>query len=568
MSLIDHFSCGELIANRYHLDIRIHEGRWGDIFQATDQRDDRTVAIRFFPAGPEMGDGGSFLSHARRLSGFKAPGMSVPTDQGIFEGVPFTVNRWARGTPLEDEIAERGRFTPEQTLLVLKELLSALAEAHELRLVHGLLRPSKIVVQGLEEGAPRLTVVDFQIWKLFELSSGQTAFAEKNLSRRIVRYAGPEVIQKHHVIPPTDVYAVGLLSIEMLKGSPALEGNDRIALIAQQLDPDPLDLSDLEISSNFRQFLGMLLAKDPHDRISSAAEALDILKQQRRAFLASADDATAPPQIPDTPEDELLDDDGDVPLMSNFDEELFGKDPSEVDALGTDHDDLGSDFQPTGFFGDDDEEDAEIELGSPAPAPAASLALQDPLDFAGSEHDDEEGLDFDSDAPLELDIDEPDPNPSASGAAARPAPHSPAAASLSHGPGQGPPLPPKVSNNRAIFGSLLFIAFVVAVFVFSNSDDDPGEVPDTDETVETARTVAIDEYDEDDDVATHTLVITTNPPAITVQIRGRPNARSPVTLEVREDEFPLAIRARMDANNVIETEVTHPQDTLHIDFTE
>lgn len=288
MSLVQRFSSGDVVENRYRLDICIHEGRWGDIYRATDQLNDRPVAIRFFPISEDgPADYDKFSAHARELSGLTAPSVSVPIDHGMEREIPYLVFRWAHGQDLQDRLAERGPLSFEQTLTVAEKMLKGLHHAHQSHLTHGLIRPVKVFVDDIDGDNPFVKLVDFQIWRFFEWTSGQEAFAEENLSRRIVRYTAPEVLDEHRVKPVTDLYATGLVIIEMLTGEPAFDDNHRVALIARQMSDELASLDDdHRAGTAFRDFLQQLVEKDETRRFASASKAHSAFQEQRDRFLS------------------------------------------------------------------------------------------------------------------------------------------------------------------------------------------------------------------------------------------------------------------------------------------
>lgn len=600
MSLIKKFSCGDVVDNRYHLDIRIHEGRWGDVFRATDQSNERSVAVRFFPPGEDgPADFDKFTDHARTLSGLKAPGLAVPIDQGLYEEIPYVVYRWGKGQTVDDHLAERGPLNLEQTVTVLQHVLTSLSKAHGLRLTHGLLRPVKVLIDDLDGDRPHVTIVDFQIWRLYELSNGKDAFDESNLSRRLVRYTAPEVLQNHQVVPPTDVYAVGLLAIEMLTGSPAFDENHRIALIARQLDPEALQLTyDVDAGASFREFLELLLTKDPHQRPQTAGEALEILKKKKDLFLSEPpasppgeeaeeevaeeieeDVADAPPEESPTSETESaaeLDPDFGI----DVDEELFGKDPSELRPLSGGPSSEGADVAKDDDLLDDDElfgeglnfGDSEPAYDGPASEKSSRSAAPAALEVGGAKDDGfaVEGNRYSPNSSLMEDASDKsyDPSIAAGIPDAQLDPDDVLSAGIpSQTPPSAAPAKPRRPSKAApkdsgmsmgttigIGVASLALLLVVVFFVLGGDDSDDILVPDDDvETVEA--------------VVTHNIRITTSPPAITVLVQGRPRAVSPVDIEVRDNEFPIRVRARTGDNEITRT-IDSPVAEYHIDFSE
>ncbi len=603
MSLIQKFSCGDVVENRYSLDIQVHEGRWGDIFRATDRLNDSPVAIRFFPNGDDgTADFERFSSHARELSGLTEPIIAKPVDHGMADEIPYVVYRWAKGQNLEAILAEQGKLKLADTLTIMAQILEGLDSAHQSRLTHGLLRPVKIIISGLDDGDPLVRLVDLQIWRFFEWSSGQKAFEASNLSRRIVRYLSPEVLEEHRVRPQSDLYSVGLIAIEMLTGKPAFDDNHRVALIAQQLSDEPAELSaSAKAGPAFREFLAKLVAKDRSERFSSAAAALEALEAGRDEFLSEPTEPAPPkeeePSEPalsepsEEPVDEApapgdsqpIDDDNSkaseaVEAAQEFapeeefdpaaeaDDELFGDDPSSMRSLSDGSSLSGDDDSP--FGADDSPFDDELDFGDSQEILLDESARRGGIDgstkAAGHSHRPEDG-DAGADEDDEFDPAIADDIPLATGddkriqdvdEQVRGSFTDPSATTNRPRPRPQPRKDSNLSTPVTLVLSLALVAIIGGAAYFFIFDNDNGDVADG---VAEAGELA-------EEVSTFMLTITTSPPAQTVLIEGRSRGISPMEVEVSEDELPLQVRARTDRENVHERIVTEPQSEIHFDL--
>lgn len=408
MSLIEKFSPDDVVDKRYELEIKVHEGRWGDIYRANDKLNDQPVAIRFFPIGDDgPADFDRFEAHARELSGMTAPSLALPLDQGLAEDIPYLVSPWVPGQNLRDRLAGRGALGRQKTITVLEAVLDALDRAHQSRMTHGLLRPVKVVADDLDDDDPMVKVVDFQIWRFYEWASGDDAFEEGNLSRRIVRYTSPEVLDEHRVKPTTDIYALGLLAIELLTGSPAFDDNDRVALIGRQLsDESPPIADDADAGVAFRGFLEKLTSKDERERFRTAGKAKKAFDTDRDTFLSE------PAAEPEPPQGQSSDEPPEVPKSSGAEPSAVLSTPDDDAGDSDDESDAGDESNHTqvaagpmasGFddeleLGDEDRDgvdeistadDAEDELFEGNPGAMRSLSDGAPLDES-SEADDED----------------------------------------------------------------------------------------------------------------------------------------------------------------------------------
>ncbi|RDV39976.1 hypothetical protein DV096_05285 [Bradymonadaceae bacterium TMQ3] len=597
---------GEFIDDRYRLESLIHEGRWGSVFRASDlDLGDRPVAIRIFPMGEDgPADPTGFARQAAELRALQSDTIATPYAHGTIRGFPYIVTQWARGMPLDTYLKKQGLLSLKVTLPLMQQLLYALDTAHQVNLTHGILRPSKVMVAPRPGGPPLLSVVDFQIWKLYELSSGDEAFDESHLSRRLVRYMAPEILGERTLTPAADLYTVGLIAIEMLTGTPAYPEDHRIALIARQLAPEPPELPYfVDAGEGFRTFLSMLVTKDRDARHQNAATACDILNQQGERFVYEPP-AIEPEPVPSSvvvssevetddsprrtpglempsdpfmmsPESEVESDDAArafAPVPASSDDagnvdELFLSEESGLRSL-SDGSALGIDTQsPLDFLSDDADVDdlfaSELNFGQdddPAPADtaaasrSASISIEEPVP---------EGLD---ELPSEAYNDIPDavevaPEPAITSAtSAQPRPASPASGPIQPRPSRAgahrTPTPGAKKSAPPLLGlGLIALALAGAAAFLLMS---PTEVP------RSARAEALEEQTPTE--ATHTLRVTTSPPALRVLLNGNSQGFSPVDLKLKASQFPVNIGARLNANDEQTRTLDAPLSELHFEF--
>lgn len=110
---------------------------------------------------------------------------------------------------LAEYLKQRKKITPEETIQIVNSIANALVYLHEKRIVHRDIKPSNIVRVG-------------NTWKLNEFD---IAHILKNTTAEIVDepaytpiYAAPEVVQMNLVSPKMDIWALGIVIIELLTG--------------------------------------------------------------------------------------------------------------------------------------------------------------------------------------------------------------------------------------------------------------------------------------------------------------------------------------------------------------
>jgi serine/threonine-protein kinase len=158
------------------------------------------------------------------------------------------------------------RLRPGIAIAVVRDCLAALAALHRIRIVHGDVKPSNVMLKRTGNAK----VVD--VGSAFSLAEPP--------SRPVCTpaYAAPEVLERNESTPQSDLASVGYVLVEMLTGRPPFDGKDNYQelvqakrFFAQQLP----HLLPQEVVRNelLMEFCRKLVAPDPTRRFSSAGEA-------------------------------------------------------------------------------------------------------------------------------------------------------------------------------------------------------------------------------------------------------------------------------------------------------
>src|SRR5206468_5480265 len=168
---------GQLLADRYRLARRIAVGGMGEVWEASDTRLDRLVAVKVLK--PELGGDAEFLhrfrTEARTTAALNHPGIAAVHDYGETAAIPdgpedtaYLVMELVDGEPLAAILARDGKISSAQTLDILEQAGHALQAAHERRYVHRDVKPGNIMITP--SGVVKLT--DFGIAKAADAAPG------------------------------------------------------------------------------------------------------------------------------------------------------------------------------------------------------------------------------------------------------------------------------------------------------------------------------------------------------------------------------------------------------------
>src|SRR5689334_4105519 len=114
---------GALLGGRYRIMGRLARGGTTTVYQARDERLDRSVAVRII--NPEHVLDAEVLdrlsNEADTVAHLPHPNIVAIFDQGKHEGAPYLVMEFVRGRNLRDTLAERGRLDPAESLAIIEQ---------------------------------------------------------------------------------------------------------------------------------------------------------------------------------------------------------------------------------------------------------------------------------------------------------------------------------------------------------------------------------------------------------------------------------------------------------------
>ncbi len=184
----------------------------GVVFEARDPALDRAVAIKVLrPEAATAAAAARFTREARLLARLSHPNVVPVYQVGESDGLFWFAMARVRGETLAGRL-QRGPLPPEEAVRVGRDLLGALAAAHELGIIHRDLKPANVFLEG-----GRALLADFGI--------ARTATADPDgVQTRTTEvigtpaYMSPEQMGGDTVSPATDLYALGLVLYECLTG--------------------------------------------------------------------------------------------------------------------------------------------------------------------------------------------------------------------------------------------------------------------------------------------------------------------------------------------------------------
>jgi serine/threonine protein kinase len=174
----------------------------------------------------------------------------------------YLAQEFIDGQDLEQELADKGKFTEAEVTEILTEILKVLEFVHNHKAIHRDIKPSNIMrnKQGV------LYLLDFGAVKQIAAGGGNT---KKSTGIYSMGFAPPEQMSGGQIYPSTDIYALAVTCINLLTGKEVEELYDSFNNAWQWHKFAP------NISDRLKQILDRMLLFSPSQRFQSAREALD-----------------------------------------------------------------------------------------------------------------------------------------------------------------------------------------------------------------------------------------------------------------------------------------------------
>ncbi len=226
---------GRLIDGRYRVEAKIARGGMATVYEATDLRLDRRVALKVMPHALADDDEFSqrFVREARAAARLTHPNVVGVYDQGDDNGVLFLTMEYVEGRhTLRDLIRTEAPLTPSRALAILEDILRALSAAHESGIIHRDIKPENVLI------GPRgqVKVTDFGLARA--ISSSTSATATGGVLMGTVSYLPPELVVDGTADARSDVYSVGVLLFELLTGRKPHAGETPIQVAYKHVHED------------------------------------------------------------------------------------------------------------------------------------------------------------------------------------------------------------------------------------------------------------------------------------------------------------------------------------------
>jgi len=253
--VIGGFQPGDVIAERYQVLKMLGKGGMGIVYLANDLKRERQVALKTllpqYASNPQAV--GRFVREVNAVRQLNHPGIVKILAARQYKNLLYYTMEYLEGKTVREYMVKRGKLGLGSAVRIMSLLCDALEHVHQVT-VHRDISPENIIL--LPDGTIKL--LDFGLAKLQDPSGAQFTRVGATLGR--IQYNAPEQsFNATDVDNRADLYSIGIIFYEMLSGK-----------VPRSFEP----ICDLvpELPKETDRFFERALARDPKDRIATAAE--------------------------------------------------------------------------------------------------------------------------------------------------------------------------------------------------------------------------------------------------------------------------------------------------------
>jgi tRNA A-37 threonylcarbamoyl transferase component Bud32 len=261
-------------------------GGMSTVYKATDINDKKTVALKV------MDD--RFLQDKDLINKFQKEGeglylinqkfVNVPIVK-VFRygrensnpyGRPFIAMEYLKGPSLFDLISSKKRYSSTYTTNLIKQVASALAAAHSLKIYHRDVTPDNIIITRNNPHYPSIKLIDFGIAKHEYTEKGTL---DGTISGK-PPYMSPEQCRGAKVDGRSDIYSLGIIFYTMVVGYPPFTSRNPLEVMYAH-ENKPVPPLPNNIPEAIRKIVSKMLQKNRLKRYQSMNELIDDLDKLR-----------------------------------------------------------------------------------------------------------------------------------------------------------------------------------------------------------------------------------------------------------------------------------------------
>ena len=286
---------------RYDLIRVLGKGAMGVVYEGRDPNLERRVAIKTVKVENLSEEAAAeyesrFRTEARSAARLQHPNIVSVYDSDRDGDVAFLVMEYIQGDDLKHHLDRGVRYSLEQSLKMIRDLLAALDYAHKAGIVHRDIKPANLLI----EPGGRVKLTDFGVARMQD--SGEATRTQGSMVGTL-KYMSPEQVQGLKIDSRADLFSVGVVLYQLLTDKRPFDGENDFSIIHQIIGHTPPAPSSFNsrLPTAIDAVVARSLAKDRDQRFATARDfAVSLQSAIRRAEDATVVPPADPFKKPDT----------------------------------------------------------------------------------------------------------------------------------------------------------------------------------------------------------------------------------------------------------------------------
>lgn len=248
----------------------------GKVYKARHRTMNRFASIKVLASRATRSEDArtAFHSEARRAAQITHPNVVTILDVNEVADRLYLIREFVDGPSLDQVVRHNGPLTVMQACEYVRQAAHGLQNAHEKDIAHGSINPANLLVApAVGNSRPLVKVTNFGLGWLSSITAMDPSGGSVKCDP--ADYLAPEQYQQPGVAnPAADLYSLGCTLFFLLTGRPPFPGgaaSDK-SKRHQFTPPPPVEHFRAEVPPAVSAVIKALMAKNPKDRITSAAE--------------------------------------------------------------------------------------------------------------------------------------------------------------------------------------------------------------------------------------------------------------------------------------------------------